>query len=171
MRIITYLISLLLLVACAKTSQKEPLALWYDEPARNWDEALPVGNGRSGAMVFGGIAKEQLQLNENTLYSGEPSVVFKDVKITPEMFDKAVGLMKAGKYTEVSDLVCKNWLGRLHQYYQPFGDLHIQNNKQGEAEQYKRTLNISDAIATTIYQQDGTYGCARSDEHGVGPQT
>ena len=157
MRIITYLISLLLLVACAKTSQKEPLALWYDEPARNWDEALPVGNGRSGAMVFGGIAKEQLQLNENTLYSGEPSVVFKDVKITPEMFDKAVGLMKAGKYTEVSDLVCKNWLGRLHQYYQPFGDLHIQNNKQGEAEQYKRTLNISDAIATTIYEQDGTH--------------
>ena len=70
MRIITYLISLLLLVACAKTSQKEPLALWYDEPARNWDEALPVGNGRSGAMVFGGIAKEQLQLNENIIQRG-----------------------------------------------------------------------------------------------------
>ena len=142
MRIITYLTSLLLLAACAKTPQKTPLLLWYDEPARNWNEALPVGNGRSGAMVFGEIDREQLQLNENTLYSGEPSVVFKDVKITPEMFDKVVGLMKAGKYETASDLVCKNWLGRLHQYYQPFGDLHIQNNKPGDTTGYKRALNI-----------------------------
>ena len=157
MRIITYLTLLLLLMACEETPQKEPLVLWYDSPARNWDEALPIGNGRSGAMIFGRTDNEQLQLNENTLYSGEPSVVFKDVKITPEMFDKVVGLMKAGKYTEASDLVCKNWLGRLHQYYQPFGDLHIQNNKQGEANRYKLTLNISDAVATTVYEQGGTH--------------
>ena len=157
MRIITYLTLLLLLMACEETPQKEPLVLWYDSPARNWDEALPIGNGPSGAMIFGRTDNEQLQLNENTLYSGEPSVVFKDVKITPEMFDKVVGLMKAGKYTEASDLVCKNWLGRLHQYYQPFGDLHIQNNKQGEANRYKRTLNISDAVATTVYEQGGTH--------------
>ena len=157
MRIITYFTLLLLLMACEETPQKEPLVLWYDSPARNWDEALPIGNGRSGAMIFGRTDNEQLQLNENTLYSGEPSVVFKDVKITPEMFDKVVGLMKAGKYTEASDLVCKNWLGRLHQYYQPFGDLHIQNNKQGEANRYKRTLNISDAVATTVYEQGGTH--------------
>ncbi len=157
MRIISYLISLLLLSACAKTPQKAPLFLWYDEPAAGWNDALPIGNGRAGAMVFGGVEKEQLQLNENTLYSGEPSVVYKDAKITPEMFDKVVGLMKAGKYNTASDLVCKNWLGRLHQYYQPFGDLHIQNNKQGDAGGYKRALNISDAIATTVYEQNGTH--------------
>lgn len=115
MRTISYLISFLLLAACTGTPSKAPLTLWYDKPAQNWDEALPIGNGRAGAMVFGGVEKEQLQLNENTLYSGEPSVVFKDVKITPEMFDKVVGLMKAGKYKTASDLVCKNWLGRLHQ--------------------------------------------------------
>ncbi len=127
MRIISYLISLLLLSACAKTPQKAPLFLWYDEPAAGWNDALPIGNGRAGAMVFGGVEKEQLQLNENTLYSGEPSVVYKDAKITPEMFDKVVGLMKAGKYNTASDLVCKNWLGRLHQYYQPFeiGRAHV----------------------------------------------
>lgn len=96
MRTISYLISFLLLAACTGTPSKAPLTLWYDKPAQNWDEALPIGNGRAGAMVFGGVEKEQLQLNENTLYSGEPSVVFKDVKITPEMFDKVVGLMKAG---------------------------------------------------------------------------
>ena len=155
MRTISYLISFLLLAACTGTPSKEPLTLWYDKPAQNWDEALPIGNGRAGAMVFGGVEKEQLQLNENTLYSGEPSVVFKDVKITPEMFDKVVGLMKAGKYKTASDLVCKNWLGRLHQYYQPFGDLHIQNNKPGDAAGYKRALNISDAVATTVYKQNG----------------
>ena len=107
MRTISYLISFLLLAACTGTPSKAPLTLWYDKPAQNWDEALPIGNGRAGAMVFGGVEKEQLQLNENTLYSGEPSVVFKDVKITPEMFDKVVGLMKAGKYKTASDLVCK----------------------------------------------------------------
>ena len=93
--------------ACAETQKKESLVLWYNEPSENWNEALPIGNGRAGAMVFGGVDKEQLQLNENTLYSGEPSTVFKDIKITPEMFDKVVGLMKAQKYDEASDLVCK----------------------------------------------------------------
>lgn len=155
MRIITYLISLLLLTACARTPQKEPLALWYDEPAQNWNEALPIGNGYSGAMVFGGIDSEQLQLNENTLYSGEPSVLFKDIKVTPEMFDKVVGLMRKEKYKEATDLVCKHWLGRLHQYYQPFADLHIKNNRTGEVSEYKRDLNISDAIASTKYIQNG----------------
>ena len=101
--------------ACAETQKKESLVLWYNEPSENWNEALPIGNGRAGAMVFGGVDKEQLQLNENTLYSGEPSTVFKDIKITPEMFDKVVGLMKAQKYDEASDLVWKQWLGRVHQ--------------------------------------------------------
>ena len=48
------------------------LKLWYDEPAREWVEALPIGNGRLGAMVFGGVAREHLQLNESTLWSGGP---------------------------------------------------------------------------------------------------
>ena len=155
MRTISYLISFLLLAACTGTPLKK-----HHSPCGT--TSLPKTGTRHshrerpcGTMVFGGVEKEQLQLNENTLYSGEPSVVFKDVKITPEMFDKVVGLMKAGKYKTASDLVCKNWLGRLHQYYQPFGDLHIQNNKPGDAAGYKRALNISDAVATTVYKQNG----------------
>ena len=61
MRIITYLTLLLLLMACEETPQKEPLVLWYDSPARNWDEALPIGNGRSGAMSFGRTDNGQRQ--------------------------------------------------------------------------------------------------------------
>lgn len=157
MRIISYFLLLFSLTACTKTAEKAPLILWYDKPAANWDEALPVGNGRQGAMVFGGVEHEQLQLNENTLYSGEPSVAFKDVKITPETFDKVVELMKNGNYTAASDIVCKNWLGRLHQYYQPFGDLHIRNNKTGETNGYKRKLNISNAISETEFEQNGIH--------------
>lgn len=155
MRVLSYFLFLFVLVACAKTPTEKPLALWYDRPAENWNEALPIGNGHAGAMVFGGVDSEQLQLNENTLYSGEPSVIFKDIKVTPEMFDKVVGLMRKEKYKDATDLVCKNWLGRLHQYYQPFADLHIQNNKTGEVSEYKRDLNISDAIASTKYVQNG----------------
>lgn len=155
MRILSYLLFLLALVACAKTPHEKPLTLWYDHPASNWNEALPIGNGHAGAMVFGGVDSEQLQLNENTLYSGEPSVIFKDIKVTPELFDKVTGMMKAEKYKEATDLVCKNWLGRLHQYYQPFADLHIANNKTGEVTAYKRELNISEAIARTSYKQNG----------------
>ena len=143
------------LSAWAETPEGKSRVLWYDEPAADWNEALPVGNGRQGAMIFGGVDNEQLQLNENTLYSGEPSVVFKDVKITREMFDKVVGRMKAGDYTAASGLVCKNWLGRLHQYYQPFGDLHIKNNRSGEVSRYRRELDLPDAIARTTFEQDG----------------
>lgn len=150
-----YLFIMLLfgLIACKAEEEKEPLALWYDQPAHNWNEALPIGNGLSGAMVFGGVESEQLQLNESTLYSGEPSTEFSDIKITPEMFDKVVSFMRSGKYAEANDLIMKNWTGRLKQYYQPMGDLFIQNNRQGEAGNYKRTLNISDAIATTCFTQ------------------
>ncbi len=154
-RVLFSLLLCLCCFACAETQKKESLVLWYNEPSENWNEALPIGNGRAGAMVFGGVDKEQLQLNENTLYSGEPSTVFKDIKITPEMFDKVVGLMKAQKYDEASDLVCKHWLGRLHQYYQPFGDLFIENNKPGEVSGYKRELNISDAVTRTVFEQKG----------------
>ena len=152
-----YVVFLLCLAACSGSGkqEKENVRLWYDAPAANWNEALPVGNGRLGAMVFGGVGEEQLQLNENTLYSGEPSVMFKDIKITPEMKAKVVGLMKAGQYKQASDLICKHWLGRLHQYYQPFANLHITDNRQVSATNYKRELNLSEAVNRTVYTADG----------------
>src|SRR3974377_151300 len=54
------------------SAPKEPLSLWYRQPARQWVEALPVGNGRLGAMVFGGVASEGIQFNEDTVWNGEP---------------------------------------------------------------------------------------------------
>jgi len=147
--------ALCLLFACQE-KKNDDLILWYNEPATEWNDALPIGNGHAGAMVFGGVEREQISLNENTLYSGEPSVVFKDIKVTSQSLDKVVALLKGGKYVEAyEDVVSKEWLGRLHQYYQPFGDLFIQNNKQGEITSYKRELNISEAMATTQFEQSG----------------
>lgn len=144
----------LLLVACGP-KKKESLLLWYDEPATNWNDALPIGNGHAGAMIFGGAGKELLQLNENTLYSGEPSVIFKDVQVTPESLEQVVSLLKNGEYGKANEIATKQWLGRLHQYYQPFGDLYIENNGSGEISGYRRELNISEAIAKTTFTQDG----------------
>src|SRR3954469_21141572 len=65
------ILSLFISIPFIGTSQS-PLKLWYSQPARAWTEALPVGNGRLGAMVFGGVPEERLQLNENTVYAGGP---------------------------------------------------------------------------------------------------
>jgi alpha-L-fucosidase 2 len=149
------LFSLLGVLLACRQEKEEALTLWYNEPATNWNDALPVGNGHAGAMIFGGVEKELLQLNENTLYSGEPSVIFKDVKVTPESLEQVVSFIKKGEYVKANDIVAKQWLGRLHQYYQPFGDLHIENNRTGEVAGYKRELNISEAIAKTTFIQNG----------------
>ncbi|MBQ1951549.1 MAG: glycoside hydrolase N-terminal domain-containing protein, partial [Alistipes sp.] len=92
------------------------LTLWYKAPAADWNGALPVGNGRLGAMIFGNADNELLQLNENTLYSGEPATRFTDLDITPT-YPEMVRLLEEGKYTEASEFL-KQWTGRLHECYQ-----------------------------------------------------
>ena len=97
---------------------QEPLSLWYRQPAQKWVEALPVGNGRQGAMVFGGVLHEHLQLNESTLWSGEPAdgnnPGAKDVlpKIREALF--------AGHYAE-ADKLCRQMQGPYTQAYMPLG--------------------------------------------------
>lgn len=141
-----------LFMSCSCYKKNEDyLKIWYNTPASTWDEALPLGNGKIGAMVFGGSKEELLQLNENTFYSGEPSSIYKNVKITPEMKEKVIFLMKKGNYKEASKLICKNWFGRLPQSYQPIGNLHIKDNNNGNVSEYFRELNISDAINKTVY--------------------
>ena len=71
--LVVIVLSALLLSGCKNDPSEKDVVLWYDKPATDWYEALPIGNGTLGAMVFGGIKTEQFQLNENTLYSGELS--------------------------------------------------------------------------------------------------
>ena len=135
-----------------KTKNKSDLVLWYDKPATDWYEALPIGNGTLGAMVYGGIVKEHLQLNENTLYSGEPG---RKVKLD---FTKSLGkirsLIKAGDLKSVNELIAREYLGRAQDCYQPFGDLVLEFSHTEKVSGYKRELDLSSAVCRTTYTAD-----------------
>jgi alpha-L-fucosidase 2 len=146
---------MLLLSACAHR-EETTLSLHYDQPATQWTEALPLGNGHLGAMVFGKTDDERLQLNDNTLYSGEPDIPEWKAPDIAGTYDQVVQMLREEKYTEATAFLQKNWLGRLHQNYQPLGDLHLRNNRQGEITAYRRELDISNAVMHIGYRQNDT---------------
>ncbi len=132
--------------------------LWYSQPAKEWVEALPVGNGRAGAMVFGGVARERLQLNEDTLWAGGPyDPVNPAARATlPEVRR----LIFAGRYAEAQALADAKLMARpLKQMpYQTVGDLFIEMSRLEGAEvrDYERALDLDAALATTRFTADGT---------------
>jgi len=132
----------------------QPLTLWYKQPATVWTEALPVGNGRLGAMDFGGVENELLQLNEATLWSGGP--VRKNVNPDSKSYLPQVREALFNKqYDEATELV-KKMQGLFSDSYLPLADLMIQQDFDGkQLSSYKRTLNISDAVSTTDFTIDG----------------
>jgi len=148
------LIAIFLGVSCHNQDESSSLSLWYRNPSTGWNEALPVGNGRLGAMVYGKTDNEVLQLNDNTLYSGEPATSWKGLDITTT-YDEVVKMLRAGKYAETTDFLQKNWLGRLHQNYQPLGEWHIDNRMEGEITDYKRELDLTNSIMRVSYKQNG----------------
>lgn len=133
----------------------QDLTLWYDRPATLWTEATPLGNGHMGAMLFGGVEREHLQLNEGTLYSGDPNRTYTPIDLR-EKYPEVDRLMKEGKYAEAQSVVAQNWLGRNHQCYQPLGDLWLDFQHKGEATDYKRSLDLGTAVAKVQYKADGT---------------
>ena len=138
--------------ACA--ADAAPLRLWYDKPSEKWTDALPVGNGRLAAMVFGGVTREHLQLNEDTLTSGEPPADLRSLDLTKD-FDHVTGLIKAGKNSEADTFINKHWLGRNQQCYQPLGDLWLDFPGNGEATDYRRWLDLATATAGVSFRRDG----------------
>ena len=133
----------------------QDLKLWYDKPAGQWVEALPVGNGRLGAMVFGGVENERLQLNEGTLWAGGPYDPSSPeaLKALPE----ARRLIFEGKYREAHGLIGGKMMARpLKQMpYEPVGDLKLSFPKTGEVSDYRRELDLDSAIARTTYTVAG----------------
>ena len=111
---------LLAAVTCPAMAAGPPLRLWYQKPAATWVEALPVGNGRLGAMVFGDPLQERLALNEDTLWSGGPTNWNNpDAK---NWLPKVREAVFAGRYAE-ADALTKKMQGPYNQSYQPLGDL------------------------------------------------
>ncbi len=150
-----YIVCLLLIfnIRTNLYSQQKSLVLWYNQPAKDWNEALPIGNGRLGAMIFGRPAEELIQLNEQTLWTGGPV----DPNPNPD----------APKYLQpVRDALFKDSIGQAvrllrkmqgpnTEMYQPLGDIIIKQHYKGEATKYYRDLNISNATSTTRFTANG----------------
>ena len=138
--------------AILNATPQESLILWYDKPAAEWTEALPVGNGRLGAMVFGSPANEQLQLNEDTLYAGSPYDPNNPeaLKALPE----GRRLIFERKYKEAHDLVgAKMMANPIKQMpYEPVGDLKLSFEGHDNITNYRRELDLNTAIATVSYK-------------------
>ncbi|ASA24187.1 glycoside hydrolase family 95 protein [Paenibacillus donghaensis] len=127
--------------------------LWYNKPAAVWEEALPVGNGRLGGMVFGGVEEERIQLNEDTLWSGFPRDTANYEAL--RHLGPARQLAAEGKYTEAEALVEATMLGRRTESYQPLGDLRIQFQAGSSLGHYRRELDLDQGIASVSYTLDG----------------
>jgi len=153
------LLPVALLLSCTRQDDKNLMKLWYDKPAGIWEEALPIGNGRLGAMIFGTPSTEHLQLNEETVWAGEPG------NNIPggfrEILSEVRSLIFEGKYKEAQDLV----MSRIPRNapdttnygmpYQTVGDLWIDFPNQGEIKEYYRDLDIANAISSVCYEADG----------------
>ncbi|KAF1692489.1 glycoside hydrolase family 95 protein [Pseudoxanthomonas koreensis] len=141
--------------ASAPTTAPEPLRLWYRRPATQWVEALPLGNGRLGAMVWGGGRYERLQLNEDTLYAGGP------YDPTPPdalaALPEVRRLLFAGRYAEAEALANAKMMGRPKKQmpYQPLGDLQLDFLEISDVNGYRRELDLDRALATSTFEARG----------------
>ena len=131
------------------------LTLWYKQPAVEWTEALPIGNGRLGAMVFGGVAQERLQLNEDTLWAGSPYQPAHTGAVAS--LGQVRDLIFAGKYTDADALIEKTMMGTPEKQmsYQTIGDLLLTTGVSSLNSGYRRQLDLDRAVSTTTYNQDG----------------
>lgn len=129
--------------------------LWYDKPAQVWTEALPLGNGRLGAMVFGTPGMEQIQLNEETIWAGQPNKNANPDAL--EYIPKVRELVFAGKYLEAQTLATEKVMAKTNSGmpYQTFGDLRISFPGHTRYTNYYRELNLDSAQAVVRYQVDG----------------
>lgn len=125
--------------------------LWYTAPAQNWDEALPIGNGRLGAMVFGGTQSERLQLNEDSIWSGNHRI--RNNKSSLPNLEKIRKLIVEEKIPEAEALVNTAMAGVPPQqrHYQPLGDVSI-NQECSDFSEYKRSLDLNTAICLTEWK-------------------
>ncbi len=130
--------------------------LIYDKPANSWNEALPIGNGRLGAMIFGGIPEERIQLNEETVWAGGPHN-----NVNPrasEYFKTVCELLFRKEYLKAQEIANKQIYSIQNGMpYQPVGDLKLEFEGQSfdKVNNYQRQLDISRAIFNVSYEYDG----------------
>jgi|GEM_PF-388452 len=148
------LLNTLLLLCNPIFSQHQDLKLWYDQPAKLWVEALPLGNGRLGAMVFGDPVSEQIQLNEETIWGGSP---YNNTNpLAKDALGKIRQLIFEEKYAEAQELcgktICSTTANGMP--YQTVGSLFLDFKDRENHRDYYRELDIQRALSTTSYSVD-----------------
>src|SRR5580658_10232721 len=129
--------------------------LWYRQPAVQWEEALPVGNGRLGAMVFGGVAKERIQFNESTVWTGEPHDYAHPGAY--KYLSQLRQLLFDGKQAEAEKLAMNVFMSEpiRQKSYQAFGDLNLEFPGLSSPTAYRRELNLENAVESTQFEVNG----------------
>ncbi|GAO41888.1 glycoside hydrolase family 95 protein [Flavihumibacter petaseus] len=134
---------------------QESSRLWYREPAIRWTEALPLGNGRIGAMVFGGVKEDKIQLNESSLWSGGPL----KTPVNPDAYAHLAELRKIlleKEDYEAAESVAKKMQGLYTESYMPFGDLSIRQTLQDTIyTAYQRSLDLAQAVYRSAFSAGG----------------
>ena len=126
------------------------LALWYAKPAEKWTDALPVGNGRLGAMVFGGVDAERLQLNEDTLWSGAPRE-WNNPNAKTHLPEMRQLVLEREDYV-AADRVCHQMQGPYNESYLVMANLHLRMEHGGDVSDYRRELDLDTAISRVAYR-------------------
>ena len=127
--------------------------IWFNQPAKNWNEAIPIGNGTLGGMVYGGIESDTIKINEETLWSGGPRDLqnYEGIKHLPKIRQ----LLNDDKTKEAEGLINKTMLGEYNESYLPMGDIVINSDTKGKTENYHRKLDLDNGIVNTSYSIDG----------------
>jgi len=156
-------LTVLLLILCglcpgfisAKKSSNN-LKLWYTKPAQKWTEALPIGNGRLGAMIFGGVENDRIQFNEETLWNGAPNDYAH--KGAYQYLGQIRQLLFDGKQKEAEDLAMNEFMSvpLKQKTYQAFGDLNLHFPNQQTFTNYYRDLDLKNAVCRVSYKSNGT---------------
>ncbi|WP_448662176.1 glycosyl hydrolase family 95 catalytic domain-containing protein [Sphingomonas sp. CJ20] len=130
-----------------------PDQLWFDTPAAEWLDALPIGNGRLGAMVRGGVAREIVSLNEDSLWSGQPGPA--PAPLSPALLAEMRAAVFAGDY-HAADRLSHAMQGPFSDSFLPLADLTLDTGHDAAVDDYRRALDIDSAIASVTYASGGT---------------
>ncbi len=136
-------------VAAGKESR-----LWYRQPASKWLEALPLGNGRLGAMLWGGPQRDRVDLNIDTLWSGGPRTAHTE-DAAAVLAELRAAVLERRAYAE-ADRLALRLQGSFNEAYQPLGQLTVDFGDVGEVQNYERSLDMRDGVATVRYEVAGS---------------
>lgn len=148
-----FILTVLAVAAFQSCAEKDHVSdrLWYDKPASQWLEALPVGNSNLGAMVFGGVAEEEIQINEETFWSGGPHNNNSPRSLA--RLEQVRSLILSGHEDEAKDIINKDFIVGPHgMRFLPMCSLKMSFDIPGEYSDYQRSLNLSDAVAEVSFK-------------------